>query len=101
MDEAWIDERADRRLYLSGRTYPDHPIKRLCSTRNRFSKMEDSGTVTSQMLTQIPGKHERPSRRIAAFLLRGLRFVNKNGQPLKMMKPLKLDPALLEQPLYH
>jgi hypothetical protein len=34
-------------------------------------------------------------------LLRGLRFVNKNGKPLKMMKKLELDPTLLEQPLYH
>ena len=34
------------------------------------------------------------------ILLEGLRFVNKNGQPLRMMPKLKLDPALLEQPLY-
>ena len=34
-------------------------------------------------------------------LMRGLRFINEDGQPLKMMTPLKLDPALLEQPLYH
>jgi len=34
-------------------------------------------------------------------LLEGLRFVNKNGQPLRMMPKLELDPALLEQPLYH
>ena len=46
-------------------------------------------------------RYEENRRRIADFLLRGLRFVNKQGQPLKMMKPLKLDPALLEQPLYH
>lgn len=38
---------------------------------------------------------------IAEYLLRGLRFVNKNGQPLRMMPRLQLDPALLEQPLYH
>ncbi|MCI8869487.1 MAG: hypothetical protein HFF39_02910 [Lawsonibacter sp.] len=37
----------------------------------------------------------------AKLLLGGLRFVNKNGQPLQMMPRLKLDPALLEQPLYH
>ena len=35
------------------------------------------------------------------ILLEGLRFVNKNGQPLRMMPKLELDPALLEQPLYH
>ena len=37
----------------------------------------------------------------AKVLLGGLRFVNKNGQPLYMMPKLKLDPDLLEQPLYH
>lgn len=40
-------------------------------------------------------------RHVADILLQGLRFVNKQGQPLHMMKKLELDPALLEQPLYH
>ena len=38
---------------------------------------------------------------VARTLLGGLHFVNKNGQPLRMMPKLELDPALLEQPLYH
>ena len=38
---------------------------------------------------------------IAALLQKNPRFVNKNGQPLRMMPKLELDPALLEQPLYH
>ena len=33
--------------------------------------------------------------------LRGLRFINRNGQPLHMMPKLELDPSLMEQPLYH
>jgi len=37
----------------------------------------------------------------AKILLNGLRFINKNGQPLWMMPRLEPDPALLEQPLYH
>ena len=37
----------------------------------------------------------------AKILMRGLFFVNKRGQPLHMMPKLELDPALLEQPLYH
>lgn len=37
----------------------------------------------------------------ARILLKGLRFVNKRGQPLRMIKKLELDPTLLEQPLYH
>ena len=40
-------------------------------------------------------------RLIGRTLMRGLRFVNKDGQPLRMMPKLELDPALLEQPLYH
>lgn len=39
--------------------------------------------------------------RVAKLLLRDLHFVNKNGQPLRIMPLLELDPALLEQPLYH
>ncbi len=39
--------------------------------------------------------------KIAELLMGTPRFVNKNGQPLQMMPRLKLDPALLEQPLYH
>lgn len=37
----------------------------------------------------------------AEILMRGLRFVNRHGQPLHMMPKLELDPSLLEQPLYH
>lgn len=37
----------------------------------------------------------------AQLLMEDLHFINKNGQPLHMMPLLKLDPALLEQPLYH
>lgn len=38
--------------------------------------------------------------RIMELLLKNLYFINQDGQPLRMMKPLPLDPALLEQPLY-
>ena len=37
----------------------------------------------------------------AKYLLKDLRFVNKNGQQLRMMPLLKLDPALLQNPLYN
>lgn len=35
------------------------------------------------------------------LLLRGLYFVNMRHQPLRLMEPLKLDPALLDGPAYH
>lgn len=37
----------------------------------------------------------------AEMLLQNLRFLNAEGQPLRMMPKLELDPELLEQPLYH
>ena len=37
----------------------------------------------------------------AKILMRSLRFINKRRQPLHFMRKLELDPALLEQPLYH
>lgn len=50
---------------------------------------------------KILDKFDADRLSLALYLLKGLRFINKSGQPLKMMRPLKLDPALLEQPLYH
>ena len=38
---------------------------------------------------------------VAGLLMRQLRFVNQRGQPLCLSRLLELDPALLEQPLYH
>ena len=49
---------------------------------------------------RIQGFHTNRLK-IAKVLLRGLDFINWRGQPLHMMPRLELDPALLEQPLYH
>lgn len=46
-------------------------------------------------------ERKQNQRQVADILLRDLCFVNKQGQWLRMMKKLELDPALLEQPLYH
>lgn len=57
--------------------------------------------VLDQMIDQrIKGANENRIKN-ARVLLRGLRFVNRHGQPLHMMPKLELDPGLLEQPLYH
>ena len=39
--------------------------------------------------------------RVGKLMIDGLYFVNKRGQPLRMMPRLELDPALLQEPLYH
>jgi len=49
---------------------------------------------------QMRAFHEN-RRSNSRILMRGLRFLNRNSQPLHMMPRLKLDPALLERPLYH
>ena len=39
--------------------------------------------------------------KVVNLLMRGLNFVNRRGQPLRPTPMLKLDPALLENPIYH
>lgn len=54
-----------------------------------------------KVLAEIIEKHDKIRLKLAKRLMGKLYFVNKNGQPLRMMPPLKLDPALLKEPLYH
>ena len=56
--------------------------------------------LTQIMVDWYMQQIEENRLKAAQVLMGGLRFVNKNGQPLHMMKKLELDPALLEQPLY-
>ena len=97
VDEAWIEQKIRGFTCLDGyieKSYQDVVQSKEISFKNGETPID----VTA--VAPIPG-YQSNRRRIADFLLRGLRFVNKQGQPLKMMKPLKLGPALLEQPLYH
>ncbi len=56
--------------------------------------------LTQAMVDWYMQSIEENRLNVAQILIDGLHFVNKNGQPLHMMKKLELDPALLEQPLY-
>ena len=57
--------------------------------------------VQDQLLERQLQAFRQNRERNSEILMRGLRFVNRHGQPLHMMPRLELDPALLEQPLYH
>ena len=59
--------------------------------------MEGRAELLDGVITQV----DENRLRIAKQLSKDLHFVNKNGQPLRMMPRLELDSALLEQPLYH
>ena len=54
-----------------------------------------------QSLKDYLNNMDENRRHVIKTLLSGLHFVDQNGQPLHFMKKLELDPALLEQPLYH
>ena len=53
------------------------------------------------IVDQIKTKSNEVRLKLATRLMDGLYFVNKRGQPLRMMPRLELDPALLQEPLYH
>ena len=62
---------------------------------------EESAEAKEEVLETYVKSFREKRLHHARTLMSGLRFINKNGQPLRMMPMLKPDPALLEQPLYH
>ena len=100
VDESWIKEKIDHFSTINGF---------MCQTHRKFfsrlRRSEDKSPMSEEEIQRrleeiISGVNYRRYN-LAMNLQRGLRFVNKKGQPLYMMPLLKLDPALLEQPLYH
>ena len=57
--------------------------------------------VQEELLDGRMASFHKSRQNNSRILMRGLRFLNRNNQPLHMMPKLELDPALLEQPLYH
>ena len=57
--------------------------------------------LQEETLAKIKEKYDAVRLKLAKRLMGSLYFINKNGQPLRMMPKLELDPALLDQPLYH
>jgi len=75
---------------------------------NKDIKIEGPGLTTELdvetrrlALEQYMEAMDKNRMEVARLLLKGQYFINRKGQPLHMMPLLKLDPALLEQPLYH
>ena len=91
-----------------------------CTTINHYIRETYQPVLEEEVAggrTLIPGKEPKASieitlddaqermdkERMRTFevLMNGLNFVNRAGQPLYMMPKLRLDPEMLEQPLYH
>ena len=62
---------------------------------------EVSDNIQKKLLDSQINTFRQNRKRNAEILMKGLRFVNRHGQPLHMMPKLELDPALLQEPLYH
>lgn len=108
-DGASVDEAKVEEL-ISGFTTIDHYIRETQYKLFKDAEVSQDGVrvdaeleerVRKQLLEDRIKGYGENRLNSAKILLEGLRFVNKNGQPLRMMPKLELDPALLEQPLYH
>lgn len=105
VDEARVDR------WIDGFTTIEHYIRTTWETNvlSQAKVTKDGKAVSEEEAARTKKesmeRHMKALREnwhnVAHTLLRGLRFVSKEGQPLQMMPKLELDPALLEQPLYH
>lgn len=96
VDEQWVREKISNFACINAiieKSWRDHLILE--------KKAEKQSEDIVERAKQVTTSYNENRLRIAQLLMRSLRFVNKQGQPLHMMTPLRLDPALLEQPLYH
>lgn len=106
IDEAWIQEKLRGLQHLDSfieRTHFQYLQKNLeekFAVISNGKQMECEKDCREAAQNQVK-EFEENRKKILETLLRGLRFVNPQGQPLQLMKPLQLDPDLLEQPLYH
>lgn len=108
-DGAPVDEEKCKEV-IAGFTTIDHYMRKTWLKVFQETKAYQDGDrvdaeledrIQKQLLENYIAQYEGNRLKNAKILLGGLRFVNRNGQPLRMMPKLKLDEALLEQPIYH
>lgn len=105
VDMDWVKEKLegvsnlDRRIRETYRRAIDRQSKNgiIVSDGVTYEREEGCELQTRHVMEDI-----RSNRlKMTELLLKNLMFVNKDNQPLRLMKKLELDPRLLEQPLYH
>lgn len=106
VDMDWVKEKLkgfhhlDHLIVETAKNYLDHKTSEnavVLSDNKVYGKDEGNWLIAEQRLDDYKKNREN----VTEILLKGFQFVNRNGQPLQFMKKLELDPALLEQPLYH
>lgn len=107
VDEAWIQDKVDhfevtdRLIARSWERALRHRLSIQTPNSEPKKGAEEHQNDITVVATNVLDKFKTDRLELAKYLLQGLNFINAQGQPLQMMKPLKLDPELLEQPLYH
>lgn len=108
VDEAWIDHAITHFTKLDGyimdsweKGFEKWVAERMPEDIPDFNFGEQLPETARQGAEQILDKFRENRKRLALLLMGNLRFVNRQGQPLRFMPKLQLDSALLEQPLYH
>ena len=101
-DDAWLEEQLEHTKEIDG--WLEKSYEEALQYR-RAQGDELAQDLTDETIAQISREeveHIRTLRSDAVHRMRKIKtLVNKSGEPLRLMTPLKLDPALLEQPLYH
>lgn len=106
VDMEWVKEKLmgfhklDKLIVDTAKKYLDNNTSEnavVLSDNTVYEKDEGNRLMAEH---QLEG-YKRNRLKVTEILMKGLQFVNKQSQPLQFMKKLELDPALLEQPLYH
>lgn len=101
VNEQWLKEKLSQMANLNQRMRETFLKSIRVDVRREDGTLIDNFDAAQAMADDWIQHADSNRFKIASVLLHGLNFVNYHGQPLRMMTPLKLDPALLEQPLYH
>lgn len=101
VDEQWLREKLSQAANLNQRMRETFLKSIRVDVRREDGTLIDNLEAAESMADDWIQHADINRFKIASALLHGLNFINYHNQPLRMMTPLKLDPALLEQPLYH
>lgn len=109
VDDAWIEEKARGAIHLdryvvelNKNTYEAALQEELEKSGEDVQENQEKIEIQATLQAQLDVKRYQENRIRAAKALEKIQlFINREGQLLQMMTPLKLDPELLEKPLYH
>ena len=97
--EKWVEGFTNINKFIA-LSWKNNVLSELTAIEDGDEKEIDEDTQ-EEVIAKIKEKHDTVRLKLAKRLMGSLYFVNKNGQPLRMMPKLELDPALLQEPLYH